>query len=194
MAILSRGKYYPNRSMATEKDPPLLLEIRAKSQDALDKALAHIKELIEKGPANGSSNLPAATAPLTTPTFIVERVYFGIEPTESVPAFTIRGKILGPQGSFLKHIQTQTGCKVHLRGKGSGYMELGNTEEANDRLHLFISGMKKEDVEQAKELAEDLLQHIRKEVEQLIANSMRPPAVSAPYGMVSNAILNALHY
>lgn len=98
-----------------------------------------------------------------------------------MPAFTIRGKILGPQGSFLKHIQTQTGCKVHLRGRGSGYVELG--EEVSEELHLFVTGLRKEDVEQAKTLAQDLLTHVRKDVEQMnaarlaAAQAVLPPPV-----------------
>lgn len=69
----------------------------------------------------------------------------------------------------MKHIQQQTGCKVHLRGKGSGYIELGATEEVTDDLHLYISGMKSDEVENAKQLALDLIQHVRKDVESEVA-------------------------
>jgi len=101
-----------------------------------------------------------------------------IEASEAVPAFTIRGKILGPQGSFLKHIQSQTGCKIHLRGKGSGYVDLGaSPEELGDPLHLYVAGGRAEEVEQAKRLAEDLLAHVKKDVgaANATAAAMRPP-------------------
>lgn len=94
-----------------------------------------------------------------------------------IPIFTIRGKILGPQGSFLKHIQQQTSCKVHLRGKGSGYVELGTTEEVTEPLHLYISGFGREKAEQAKVLADDLMQHVRKEVEQMVVAKSQPPVM-----------------
>lgn len=79
----------------------------------------------------------------------------------------------------MKHIQTQTGCKVHLRGRGSGYVELGSTEEVTDGLHLYITSLRKEEVEQAKVLAQDLIQHVKKEVE--ATNAARaPPAYPQP--------------
>lgn len=99
-----------------------------------------------------------------------------MEPSEAVPAFTIRGKVLGPQGTFLKHIQTQTGCKVHLRGKGSGYVDLGASEQdINDPMHLYITGGKKDELVQAKKLAEDLIAHVKRDVDGINAASIRPP-------------------
>lgn len=109
-----------------------------------------------------------------------------MEPTEAVPAFAIRGKVLGPQGSFLKHIQTQTGCKIHLRGKGSGYVELGATDQdINDPLHLYISGTRREELQQAKQLAEDLIAHVKRDVDGLnAAATMTRPPIPQGYGHI----------
>lgn len=63
---------------------------------------------------------------------------------------------------------------MHLRGKGSGHVELGQTEEVMDGLHLFISSMRKEEVEQAKVLANDLIEHVKKEVEAANAAKAQP--------------------
>lgn len=106
-----------------------------------------------------------------------DKAWLGIEVSEDCNPFTIRGKVLGPQGSFLKHIQTQTGCKVHLRGLGSGSTEPGmGDSETTEPLHLFISGMRKDDVDRAKSLADDLLVHVRRELEA----SMRPAVPGYP--------------
>lgn len=63
---------------------------------------------------------------------------------------------------------------MHLRGKGSGYVELGSGEEVTDGLHLFVSSLRREEVEQAKILAEDLIKHVKKEAE--TANAARAAA------------------
>ncbi|KAF9425522.1 hypothetical protein BGZ94_007462, partial [Podila epigama] len=46
--VTTRGKYYADRSLATEKDPPLYLHISATSQEILDQAVAKVNELIEE--------------------------------------------------------------------------------------------------------------------------------------------------
>ncbi len=102
----------------------------------------------------------------------VEKVYLSFEPTESITSFAIRGKLLGPQGSFLKHIQTQSSCKVHLRGKGSGYLE--STSDPEEKLHIYISGTKKEEVELARKLAVDLVSHVEKDLQTMDAAMSKP--------------------
>lgn len=115
---------------------------------------------------------------------IIEKAFLDVD-FDRISAFSLRGKILGPQGSFLKHIQTQTNCKIHLRGKGSGYVELGSKEEAPEGLHLYIAGFKREEVDQAKELAENLLAHVKSEAEAALAPKYpvyAPAYPAAPQG------------
>lgn len=42
----TKGIWYPDRSKATDKDPPLYLHISASSQEMLDNAVEKINELI----------------------------------------------------------------------------------------------------------------------------------------------------
>ena len=46
--MTTRGKYYPDKSLATEKDPPLYLHITAASQESLDEAVKKIEEMMEQ--------------------------------------------------------------------------------------------------------------------------------------------------
>jgi hypothetical protein len=50
--VSTKGVWYPDRSKATEKDPPLYLHISATSQEILQKAVDKVNELmsIDLGP------------------------------------------------------------------------------------------------------------------------------------------------
>ena len=43
------------------------------------------------------------------------------------------------QGIYLRHIESHTGARVHLRGQGSGYNELIATGQAPDKLHILVT-------------------------------------------------------
>lgn len=69
-------------------------------------------------------------------TFLEHKVPVGIE---GAPGFNIRAKIIGPQGSYVKHIQTETGARVQLKGRGSGFVESGPGTEADEPLYMHIT-------------------------------------------------------
>lgn len=126
-SIVVRGKYYPDRSLATERDPPLCLDVSAPSQAVLDAAVARINELKEHG-APPAKYMPSG---------LTGKAFAPFDP-DSVSGINFRAKILGPQGSFLRHIQNESGVKAHLRGRGSGYVEIGQREESMEPLHILI--------------------------------------------------------
>ena len=45
-SVGTRGVWYPDRSKATEKDPPLYIHISARTKEILDSAVAKVNELI----------------------------------------------------------------------------------------------------------------------------------------------------
>jgi hypothetical protein len=55
------------------------------------------------------------------------------------PHFNLRAKIVGPNGAFVKHIQQETGCRVQLKGKGSGFYESSTGVESEEPLHVHVS-------------------------------------------------------
>jgi hypothetical protein len=164
--VTTKGKYYPDKSMATEKMPPLFLSVEANDQASLDKAVARIKELIsqdlgslvderrfrrpdqedhhhaEEG-AGGFRKWPE------------ERV--AVEINTRRPSYQVRGFIVGPGGQNVKHIQNETGCRVQVKGRGSGFVDRITGREDDVPLHVHILGPEEEGVRKAKELVLDLL-------------------------------------
>ena len=45
-SVSTKGTWYPDRSKATDKDPPLYLHITAATKEMMDKAVAKVSELI----------------------------------------------------------------------------------------------------------------------------------------------------
>jgi len=50
VTVVTKGKYCPDRRLATEKDPPLCLEIHGSVNENVEKAVTRLRELIESGP------------------------------------------------------------------------------------------------------------------------------------------------
>ena len=79
---------------------------------------------------------------------------------EPAMAYQVRGKLLGPKGSYLKHIQEQSGARVQLSGKGSN----NHTAEGKEAEHALSLDLNAQSVEQL-EVAKQLAQHLIKSVE-----------------------------
>uniref|UniRef100_A0A5B7AC02 Protein RIK n=1 Tax=Davidia involucrata TaxID=16924 RepID=A0A5B7AC02_DAVIN len=64
------------------------------------------------------------------------------------------------QDQYINHIMNETGATVLLRGRGSGNSESADGEEGQQPLHLFLSSNNPQSLENAKLLAENLLDTI----------------------------------
>ncbi|KAF9110552.1 hypothetical protein BGX27_006188 [Mortierella sp. AM989] len=182
--ITTRGRYYSDRSLATEKDPPLYLHVTALTQEALDLAVKKINELIEE--AQHSTPLPPQResfqpnprmhgGPPRHQTFHA-RVAIGIE---SDRLFNVRAKIVGPGGQYVKHVQNETKTRVQLKGYGSGYLEVDTGRESDEPLYINIIGNSQEDVDAAERLCKDLVETVKAEYERM---KSRPPMPQEPFG------------
>ncbi|KAG2231743.1 hypothetical protein INT48_007463, partial [Thamnidium elegans] len=166
--VITRGKYYPDVQLASDKEPPLYLHITASSKQSLDKAIAKIEELIETAqvPLPGSGYPPREERPDMNKRperkFHEKRLPVDIGVT---PHFNLRAKIVGPNGAFVKHIQQETGCRVQLKGKGSGFYESSTGVESEEPLHVHISCAREEGLEAGVKLTQDLLDTVKAEAE-----------------------------
>lgn len=66
----------------------------------------------------------------------VETVPIDLEP---VPGFNLRAQVVGHGGAYVKHIQQETGCRVQIKGRGSGYFESATGRESDEDMHLSVT-------------------------------------------------------
>ncbi|KAI0874963.1 hypothetical protein GGS24DRAFT_457481 [Hypoxylon argillaceum] len=175
--VTTRGEYYPDKSMATPTAPPLYLHITSTSKAGLDAAVKKIEEMMKQELPNlvderrfrrrdqeqverdefGRRKWPEAKIPISL---------------EPVQGFNLRAQIVGHGGAYVKHIQQETGCRVQIKGRGSGYLEASTNHESDEDMYLHVAGPDIKMVEKAKELCEDLVGKVKEEYEEF---KTRPP-------------------
>ncbi|XP_024016884.1 protein RIK isoform X4 [Morus notabilis] len=151
--VITRGKYRPPNA-PSDGEKPLYLHISAGAhlKDmaervlAVDCAAAMVEEMLKQG-----HNLPTDTHALST------CVFLGFD---ADPSLNITSRIRGPNDQYINHIMNETGATVILRGHGSGNTESPSVEEGQQRLHLFLSSNNPKSLEDARRLAENLLDTI----------------------------------
>ncbi|KAI1479467.1 KH domain protein [Daldinia eschscholtzii] len=175
--VTTRGNYYPDKSMATPSNPPLYLHITSTSKTGLEAAVAKIEELMKQE----LPNLVDERRFRRRDQEQVERDEFGRRkwPEAKIPigleeirGFNLRAQIVGHGGSYVKHIQQETGCRVQIKGRGSGYLEASTNRESDDDMYLHVAGPDPKMVEKAKELCEDLIANVKEQYEEF---KSRPP-------------------
>lgn len=158
MSISTKGVWYPDRSKATEKDPPLYLHLSGSSKDQLQIAIDKINDLIslDLGPLveDKKDRLREKRK------WPEEKLPVGLE---TIRNFNVRAKVVGPGGMFVKYIQQETGTRVQIKGIGSGFVEQETGKESDEPMHIHITGPDEGQVARAKVLTEDLLEVVRSE-------------------------------
>ncbi|KAK5077007.1 hypothetical protein LTR51_002693 [Lithohypha guttulata] len=181
--VTTRGSYYPDKSMATAANPPLYLHVTSTSKEGLEKAVEKIEELMQQ----------------ELPNLVDERRFRKREPDyerdelgrrkwpeakilidmENIPGFNLRAQVVGQGGAYVKHIQSETRCRVQIKGKNSGFMEHSTGQESDEPMYLHVASPDQEQVDKAKKLCEDLLASVRQNYEHFKANP--PPARMESY-------------
>ncbi|KWU42296.1 hypothetical protein RHOSPDRAFT_21468, partial [Rhodotorula sp. JG-1b] len=163
--VLTRGVWYPDKSMATEKDPPLYLHITGDTEEKLAAGVKAVRALIDqdlnllaggpKGVLWRARPSFALCSPLscTPKSFALTRSHplmlLDVQrrwPEEKLPIeleplrnFNVRAKVVGPGGMFVKYIQNETGTRVQIKGQGSGYIETDTGRESDEPMHISVA-------------------------------------------------------
>ncbi|KAK4222494.1 hypothetical protein QBC38DRAFT_512944 [Podospora fimiseda] len=177
--VTTRGSYYPDKNMATPSNPPLYLHVTSTTKEGLDKAVAKIEEMMKQQlpqlvderrfRRRDQEQAPIERDELGRRKWPEEKIPIGLE---SVPGFNLRAQVVGHGGAYVKHIQTETGCRVQIKGRGSGYMEASTGRESDEDMFLHVAGPDPEMVAKAKALCEDLLTNVKEQYEEF---KNRPP-------------------
>ncbi|KAI7319527.1 hypothetical protein KC315_g9711 [Hortaea werneckii] len=171
--VTTRGNYYPDKSLASAANPPLYLHITSQTKDGLEKAVVEINELMKQELPNliderrfrrrdegqqqqqqQQQNPPFERDQFGRRKWPEERIPIDLEP---IPGFNLRAQVVGHGGSYVKYIQNQTGTKVQIKGRGSGFMEHDTGRESDEQMYLHIAGPNADDVQRAKVSALELL-------------------------------------
>ncbi|KAF8595506.1 hypothetical protein BDV93DRAFT_534889 [Ceratobasidium sp. AG-I] len=161
-SVTTKGVWYPDKSKATEKDPPLYLHISAATQDVLNKAIEKVNELINTEMGSLLEDRKKDDRGRERRKWPEEKINVGLETLRN---FNVRAKVVGPTGMFVKYIQQETGTRVQIKGQGSGYLDNETGRESEEPMHIHISGPEEGMIKRAKELTEDLLEVVRAEHE-----------------------------
>ncbi|KAK5168574.1 hypothetical protein LTR04_006348 [Oleoguttula sp. CCFEE 6159] len=177
--VTTRGSYYPDKSMATAANPPLYLHITSTTKDGLEKAVAKVEELKKQELPNLVDERrfrrrepdPVERDELGRRKWPEERIPINLEP---IPGFNLRAQVVGHGGSYVKHIQQETRCRVQIKGRGSGFMEHSTGNESHEQMyldvaHIHVSGPDPNEVQRAAELCRDLLDNVTQQYEQFKA-------------------------
>ncbi|KAG6896354.1 hypothetical protein C0992_008816 [Termitomyces sp. T32_za158] len=150
-SVSTKGVWYPDRSKATEKDPPLYIRISAHTKESLQQAIDKINELI----SIDMGSLVENKTDRQRRKWPEEKLPVGLE---SIRNFNVRAKVVGPSGSFVKYIQAETSTRVQIKGIGSGFVDQETGQE-----EPVPFGPEDGQVARAKVLTEDLLLVVRQE-------------------------------
>ncbi|XP_068334773.1 protein RIK isoform X2 [Pyrus communis] len=181
--VITRGKYRPPNS-STDGEKPLYLHISsgahlketAERILAVDHAAAMVEEMLKQGQNPTLSNGVMAQGTC---------VYLGFD---ADPSLNIAARIRGPNDQYINHIMNETGATVSLRGRGSGNIENIHGEEGQLPLHLFLSSNNSKSLEDAKLLAENLLDTISVECGVSRVSSSKVYSAVAPPQQVYSAV------
>eukprot|EP00117_Sycon_ciliatum_P035118 scpid62414/ scgid26682/ KH domain-containing, RNA-binding, signal transduction-associated protein 2; Sam68-like mammalian protein 1 len=136
--------------MDAEKYLPQLLAER----DRLDPALAHCLRLLDKEIDTVKAGRAKATAEQV---HLSEKVFV---PAKDFPGYNFVGRLLGPRGLSLKRMQSETGCRLTIMGRGSvrdsakedELRESGDSkyDHLNEDLHVLVEAKGNENLAAAR--------------------------------------------
>lgn len=128
------------------QQPPLYLHVTSTSKEGLEQAVAKIEELIAqalpdlvdqrrfRGRREPDPNVELDSRGRRK--WPEERIPVDLEP---IPGFNLRASVVGAQGANVKHIQQESGCRIQIKGRGSGYLDSETGLESDEDMYLHVT-------------------------------------------------------
>ncbi|KAG8909394.1 hypothetical protein FRC00_010228, partial [Tulasnella sp. 408] len=130
------------------------------TEEILKSAIEKVEELINAELALTESRRREEDRPRERRKWPDEKIFINLDTLRN---FNVRAKVVGPQGMFVKHIQSETGTRVQIKGQGSGFFDSDTGRESDEPMHIHITGPDEHQIDRAKILTEDLLEVVRAE-------------------------------
>lgn len=108
-----------------------------------------------------------------------EKIPIDLEP---IPGFNLRAQVVGSGGAYVKHVQTETRCRVQIKGRGSGFKDPNTGQEHDEPMYLHVAGPDPDMVQRAKELCIDLLENVKTEYEKFKERGAQNRGYGGGYG------------
>lgn len=129
------------------QNPPLYLHVTSTSKEGLELAVKKIEEMMNVELPNliderrfrrpRESEQPQVERDhLGRRKWPEERIPIDLEP---IPGFNLRAQVVGAGGSYVKHIQQETRCRVQIKGRGSGFKEHDTGIESDEQMYLHVT-------------------------------------------------------
>ena len=129
--VLTRGTWYPDKTMLRPNEPPLYLHVTADTRESLNRCIARINNLMMQDLPPLLDDRLHRNDPRASNEEIVP---INLEPLRN---FNVRAKVVGPSGLFVKYIQHETRVRVQIKGRGSGYLEGDTGRELQETMHIL---------------------------------------------------------
>lgn len=149
-----RGVYCAPGEAPPPGEKPIHLIITADTNEKMESARRKITEMMK------------SQSPLTSNGNLVWKVMVGIENPD--PGFGLIGKVLGPKGQYVKHIEQDARCRVQLRGRGAHRDGGDSRPYDNEPTHIFIQANSNDSLEKAKDLAQNLVNFVKSDYEKYL--------------------------
>jgi hypothetical protein len=189
--VMIRGRYKPPGDTSTD-ERPLHLLLQASSEAELEKAEERIRELMgpvltpQPDAATGAAASASGHESAARGGLLECKVPVEVDP---VHAGNVRGKVLGPRGSYIRHIEAEAGVRVQVTGGHGGMASLldGPAGAAQmEPLFIEITAPTEAQLQLARGLAESLVRSVKQRLAQPGPAGCTPPHPGAA-GMYGGA-------
>jgi len=166
LTIRGRGSHTSNgcdsESTRNEMEEPLAIHVTASSLPSLEKAACMVQDLLET--VRGEHRAFSSFLRPMRRSFEV-----GIE---NGPAFRVVRRLLGPDGTNMKHIAKESGgARLQIRGRGSTSSKMSQVIDSEGPLKLQLTATSMEVIDKAASMVEDLLESIREDYRKYVGSS-----------------------